>query len=374
MKYVILYGVGYEAENFIYHNMALFSRIVFCIDRYSDRENFHGKPILRLENLSNEELRGYQIIVAASKNAYFEIKKALQYRKLSEFKDFFWSQLYGKKVIVANTNCYGPPIINYLNAIWGGKGGFFVYPTPMVHENINRELDENLLNNADVYIHQNIKADNKYGYRLSDEYILPRLKDGCQVITIPNCIELGYWCYPNIRYEGKAYVFKDCQFIVLRDTVLDEAYQQGCSNIMEYRKYWNSYRYNEKVLKELYEDNMERMIKRETLGRWDITMSDYIKKHYRDTQIYSECRHLTGEVYGYIGDEILKRLNIKAEAHGKLAMGNSLTVPILPSVKEFYGMKFSDKAYINAFAENEAENPVDNYIRSYIWFWYDKVI
>jgi len=188
MKKYVLYGASFEAERFLYYNKTILSEVAYCIDR-SRKGTFHDIPIRTIEEAT--DIKKYFVIVTTIWDFFREIKAELEKRNMREFQDFIWGRLYGKKLVVINANCYKNALEAYLQANDKFRQKYALYPLPTIYENIEKELGDDLLKRCDVYIHQDIRKENKYGYKFSDEYTVPLLKEDCLNIVMPNLVGIA---------------------------------------------------------------------------------------------------------------------------------------------------------------------------------------
>lgn len=194
----ILYGIGGEAERFLYQNQDILKRISFCIDK-NGSNSFYNLKVFKLDEVNlYDYLETHHIIVAAGDiGVYGEMKQCLEERGLTEWKDFIWSQTFRKKVVVINANCHGLAVEWYLRQSAEFCNHYVIYPIPAIQRNEKGEIETALLQHTDVYIHQDIRAENAMGYKLSDEYVSQFLPDSVINICIPNFVGMGKWMFPN---------------------------------------------------------------------------------------------------------------------------------------------------------------------------------
>lgn len=238
----ILFGAGYDAECILYYDRININEIKFCID-YEDRniKTFHDLDVLDVEEglkrRSNEV-----IIVAVSKKDYEAIKKSFCEYGLTEFKDFFYRDAYRKKIVLINANCHGLALEEYLLQSPSFINDYVIYPIKSADTNVDG-IPEYILNNVDIYIHQDIKPDNGVSYYISDEWTTAKVKG--EQICIPNFASgLGKFMFPSLGGMDKMLVTKTGQkrFVMYRDYSLDDAYRTlGDKNIDYYLDYFGRY-------------------------------------------------------------------------------------------------------------------------------------
>ncbi len=164
--------------------------VICCVIDNFVEGTFHGIPIYRLENVWN--LKEHFIVVAVAMiGTYNEIKKMLVKRDLKEYQNFAWHYVCFRKIVVINANCHGNAVQEYLRQSKDFNMKYVIYPVEEIQNNKSREIDEMLLSVTDVYIHQDIRSNNKVGYKLSDDYIISRLNPSCLKVCIPNLVGFG---------------------------------------------------------------------------------------------------------------------------------------------------------------------------------------
>lgn len=375
MKKYVLYGVGINCERFLYHHISLKDRIAFCIDAHCTGK-FHDIPIVKLETI--KDLSNYTIIVTTTESTYFQIKAILEERGLVEFQDFLWGQVIGKKLVIFNTNCYKQAIIKYLLKSKKFKDNYTIYPTPLIHLNKEGSINSTLLKKADVYIHQDIRSNNSFGYKLSDEYILPKLGKACVSITIPNLVGMAGWMFPmqedsnkkfNKRENGMTYGAE--QFY--KDNILEEAYSQKLNTLDDYTAFWTDYQFDSDFLEELFRTNMKKLCDREK--NWDIKIADFIKENYKKIPIYIDQNHPSKYVMTEICRQLVKLLGIDDITDDSDYESSLSFVPsgILPSVRKYFHFEFQE-LYENIFPENLYDQltfDLKEYIRWYMWWHHE---
>ena len=373
MKY-ILCGSGVEAEYFLYSNLEVYKQILICIDRNTSKI-FHNIPIITMEDaLSIIMLREYKIIVAAEDYSIFKsIAAYLEAHELVEWSDFIWSKCFGKEIVCINANCYGTALKTFLNASKTFSKKYFIYPMDEIHLNENKKIPENLLEHLDIYIHQDIKANNSIGYKLSDEYTLSNLKKSAKDICIPNIVGMGRWLYPNIKNLDKVIQGSNGEitYVLFRDEVLDEA-TRTCRNLAEYRDFWNNYTYDNDVLSDYYQKIMDKIISREKT--WDMKISDYIISNYKTIPMLVDVGHPSKYLMKMICDEVANIIGINDVSYLDLNIPLGIPTPILPYVKKYFKLNYQYQTEKCTFRfGKEVVDEIDDYIRFYIW-WYHNII
>lgn len=370
-KKYILYGTGREAEAFLFQNLAVFTEIEYCIDT-KHQGTFHGLEIFKLEQISGFD--GKEIIVAAGGwETYADMKENLEKRGLREFEHFIWDKLFEKKMILVNANCHGDAIIKYLELSNRYIEQYAVYPLLPIHVNEAKEIPAELLLNADVYIHQDIRQDNPISYKLSDEYVLPRLKPECKCITIPNFVGMAEWMFPSLGgLEKVIHTVNGILYVLYRDSVLDEAVEKGFSTLEEYKAFWIGYQYTEEKLEKRREKGMEKLRQREK--NWDIKISEFIVNHYKEIPCFTDANHPSKYVMREVGRQLAAILELDDIDDSEFEPNLGLRVPIMPIVQKYFELNFKVPCEVRKeYIYKRVTAEPDDYIRAYLW-WYHEVI
>lgn len=365
-KYV-LYGVGTEGEKFVFRHMEIVDRIVFCIDGYRIGD-FHGIPIKKIEEVDN--LFEYKILVAALPETYVKLKSILERYGLVEFKHFNWTRYIEKKLVVINANCYGRALVAYLKGSKEFCKKYEIYPVPEIHTNETKEINSYLLKNTDVFVHQDIRMENAFSYKLSDAYLLPQLPSNCIRITIPNLVGMGSWMFPQHGDSGKKIKNPYGDGVLLEeDIVLDEAYKvEGVRLLEDYRNFYTSYRFSKEYLDELKTKDMKKLKNRER--NWDIQLYEYIEDNYHNSACFVDKVHPSIEVLKQIGKKMLDILNLPRYNDEEYDCRLGLPMPLLPCVAEYFALNYEEKEVAEYYCCT-TEELLDVYIKYYMWLRYD---
>ena len=251
-RFVTLYGGRFEAEQFLYQNRHLINSISYCIFDDCEETMCHGIPVYD-DSVLKHNMQELILVTVADEKQYINIKKSLESIGKKEFENFIWSKAYNKKIVVVNANCHGDALVSYLMLSERFRAEYFVYPVPQIHENGERSISEVLLSNANVYIHQDIRKNNSVSENLSDEIIEQSLNKETLNITIPNLVGMGNWMFPALKDLDRTIKTKEeIIYILYRDEILDDAACRRNGTVSEYARYWRCFRYDGRVLDELW--------------------------------------------------------------------------------------------------------------------------
>lgn len=372
IKKYILYGCGWRGEQFWYNFRNV--EIEYCIDR--EIEVFHEKKVFRIEDAPNIEK--YIIIVAMDGAYYREVSKLLKKKGLVEFHNFINYKAFNKKVVIINTNCYGIVYKDFLCKSSEFMQRYYVYELPWIHNNMDGIIPSEALEACDLYIHQDIRADNSYSYRLSDEYILPKLKKDCLKFTVPNLVGMGKWCFPqDNNYRKKKKIGSREVSLFMGDSLIDSAYNKKKDINYIRKSYMDVMAIPKEYVEHLFKEFFVKLIMREQM--WDVKISDFIFENYKYMKIFYDSNHPTEIVMREICRRMAKKLGINDVDNAMINYSlNWLEGFVLPTVKEALGCTFVEK-YIRNDKNNflhlsNKKLDLDEYIREYIYWTYDDKI
>lgn len=367
---MVIMGTGVEAEEVIYKCMKYNIAVDFLLDNYQTGE-IHKFKIFHPDEIQN--LNEFFVIVAVkTEETYLCIKESLVNKGLTEFHNFIWSKMWNKKIVVINANCHGTALKKYLNTSKEFNTRYAIYPMEEIQ--FNTYIDDNLLKHADVFIHQDIRKNNKIAYSLSDEYIIPKLKEKCQKICIPNFVGLGKMMHQTLIPE-KGYATKNQVLMFYRDSQIDQCIETTeIKTIDQLRKIINEFQImlDVKEVVDTFNQGLKKLKDRE--AKWDINISLFLVENYKNKKMFNDLDHPSNELMKYICDQIANILDIKTVNFSDFELGVESFVS--PGIKEILGMNFMEEKVesMSRFTADEKYIGVDDYLRQYVWIHYEIVI
>ena len=381
---VILYGgATWQAEKFYYQYVKRDS-ITFFANRQAGGK-FHEREIVSLKDIS--DLSKYTIVVATPWWEYEKIKNEFIRQGLREFHGFYYWEAYIKKIAVIHANCNGLAYREFLRKSQEFSSKYFIYPLPAIHENHEKNIDESLLKECELFIHQEIRKDNEFSYYFSDEYILPRLKKSCKKIIIP---KLGNYAdiifpvsyvtdTPKLKLGGAA---NDMLFQGNR--IIDEAFQKRKNIdgiIAEFVDVDIASQEDEEKCKKNFHDKIEMLKEREKT--WDVKISDYIIENYRDYKLFTDTVHpsrmLIMEICHRIADVLMLKNTENIFIEEDYEMVESF---VMPWVKKVLGLRFKEE-YVRTNSRinwegnarlKDGKMDLREYIREYVYWKYGEFL
>lgn len=223
---------------------------------------------------------------------------------------------------------------------------------------------------CDVFIHQSIRKGNRYGEEYSSEKIIARLDNNCQIIGIPNVYRLPTCVFPQYNKNDEL-KNRHGQSVFFRDCVLDEAAEYGLSFKKAFEDYWNNRHFSGRDLDEGLTAFFAKVDEREK--DWDIKCLAFIKQNYKQKQLFYDPNHPTNEFLFYVATQLLKYMGIRTEGltlqRLRLDILSGFEMPILPEVKEHYGMEFPYENEIRKNSDNKVrlgKMNIQSYIKQYL--------
>lgn len=368
MENIVLFGTGSKAEQF-YIEFNTKVNIIMCLDNRPNKDYFHGIKICE-PNKENVSL-GY-VVVASS--FYLEISEQLISYGLNEFDDFNCSDCYNKKISVLHGNCHMDVVKQYLKSSQEFDKVYGIYPNPLIQNNKQGYIKENILNHCDLFIHQDIRTNNAYGYKLSDEYILGKLPEKAIKITMPNLFGLGYGFFPQYFINDHNPSLNDDKngmfpngdininnFIKAGLNISDIIYKINSNEI-----------YSEVEVVDNFESSIHKIKEREK--NWDIKILDFILYSYKKYKLFYDVGHPTNIIMKEISKQILINLGLNYnDIKSDLCM-NQHEDPVYPCVGKYLNLDWVENEIIRVNSPKKMNSNVMDiieYIKQYIMWCYD---
>ena len=370
-KKLALFGCGFEGEKIYYQLMRRGLRFERIYDNYKTG-HFYGNDILRIQE-DCSVLKDMYILVSSSVY-YDEIKKQLEGYGLKEFEDFIIGASYDKKLAVVNGNCYRQIICHFLNSSKQFKKKYYIYDTRPVFEIGEEGLRDDLLQQCDLFIHQDIRENNLYGYRVSDNYAKSLLKEECIDITIPNLVGMGMAFFIqncDNCYEGNIHDRNKLPFGMFPygDKVIDRMLEEGKDLGKIISSIKSGKVFDKKFIQENFDQVILKFIEREK--NWDVKIMDYILDNYKEVKMFYDIKHPTNIVIYQIVKRLLEHMGMQGDDISCPINLGGYETPIYPEVKEVLGLNYGGTDEIlrtDTFCKLTDYMDIDEYVRQYI-FW-----
>ena len=367
---IYVWGTGVNAINFI---VKCSDEIVAFIDNYK-KEDYIEPWHVRVIQFDEYFKEKHKIVVATSEQVYHDIRIQLCEMGLSEFEDFFYHEVWRKKVAVVYGNCHILPIKEGLRSNFDFSSQYGLYPMRMIQEiakEYKDDFNDTLFQHCDLFIHQSIRDNNRYGFQLSSRLLISRLIDSCNIISIPNLYGLPEYYFPQVEKNLPHKEVRGRYYFSFRDKFIEKMEQQERS--IDYMK--QAILYDEFVsegeLNEAYFSYIEKVKNREK--EWDIKILDVLIDNHGTNKLYYDINHPTDFVLRYVTKRILERLNCDC-TQGVLDLVTLLDtyeIPVYGQVCNYFGMNYDNNTLMRRFSKYTLSNgaiTLDEYIQQYLWW------
>lgn len=370
---IAIYGTGLFGLKCMYNLQIKNISIEYFLESNCNIKSFCHVPVYELE-LS--KIKNIFIIVSTNEHTYSIVSKELSEMGLEEFKDYIFYSWIGKKIVLLHGNCHLDVIGEYLNSSEKFQKEYAIYPNPRIYDNKEHRIRDNILYNCDVWIHEDIKEDNPFGYYLSDKYLRKQFKKNTKDITIPNLFGLGRAFFPQQDPEVNK---KNCSIFNARDLngmfpradiVIDKCIQDGKNVEDTYLFTQRQDVFNKKDVFNNFSIYMKKIKEREK--NWDIKIYNYIMDHYKYEKLFFDIGHPTNVILKKISSDILEMLNIDDKEIFAQTQLDAHEIPVYPSVRKHLGMEWNENEIRKGKKCKKVEEVMDfkEYVREYIWWCY----
>lgn len=289
-----------------------------------------------------------------------------------------------KKKAVLYGNCHMNLIEMYLQKSVSFSARYYILQIPLFYEG-GEALTQRDLRNCKLFIYQEVREKNKYGYEYCSDYLMSMLPNNCLRVQVPNLYELGYGFFPqNLVYPGKTGKIKfqndynpnyhgdERGLFVHGDKYIQNMINQAkpLNVVIEQLKGEVIPKYE---ILELFDIYIRKIEEREK--KWDIKILDYLFKNYKDFQVFNDFGHPSNRVIKEITSRLLEYINLDDDIKD-IYVDTELDEyedPIYPCVASALGLKYQKK-YLRKYSDKKIRNDMDyeEYIKEYYyWCWPD---
>lgn len=316
--------------------------------------------------VERELLSNHFIVVATREEVYMEIKEQLKELGYREFLDYAYYQHLGKKIAMLHGNCHMDVVKRFLLSSKQFKDRYCVYPNRLIQNIKEKCLNEEVLQNLDLFIHQDIRSDNCFGYKLSDEYILPKLNRECLQITVPNLFGLGSILFPQSVFNKNNPALSGNRegYFPHGDIIIDKAVEEG-QDMQEILELIKGDVFSREEILDNFRIGMEKIAKREL--NWDIKIYDFIVENYKKVKLFYNIGHPTNTVMLEIALGIMKILGINDEISCNYEM-DYYEEPVYDCVKRGLGLEWEESEIRKRGGKLESKMMIEEYVKEYL-FW-----
>lgn len=368
-KEIVIFGTGIDGLRCmdVLHKQYQLSPKYFIVNN-CQQMSFAGYSVKECDKTNTA---GKFILIATKEWTYGAIKEQLCSMGLVEFEHFIYYEWMFKKLVLLHGNCHLDVIESYLKSSKEFTKRYSIYPNPRIYANPSKMIPIEVLQNVDLWIHEDIQDNNGYGYEMSDNYLRKYMKETAVEIVIPHLFGLGKILFPQSgvnennpclsNERDKNGMFPHADFLIER------CVQEGLSTaeIVEYCLNENALTEEEVI--DNYKYHMDKIRSREE--NWDIKISEFISKYLCHKKLFYDMGHPTNVILEYITSEVLKKLGIKEEIYTDMKL-DTHEVPVYPAVKKYLKLEWQEREIrISSGAKRIAdEMNTEEYIKEYLYW------
>lgn len=369
-----IYGTGINAVKFLLDNRNV--EVNAFIEGKSDRTRFMeglsavSKEVIRIES-AGQTLRKHHTVIASSEAAYWEIKRTLEEQyNLTEFEDFTYYKLFGKKIAVIYGNCHTIPVKEavQLSKDFSMEYGFYPLRAICDIKSHNGEgLYSKVFERCDLFIHQCVREKNFYGPEYASSLIIRKLKPDCKIIGIPNVYRQPRFLYPQMKSYDNQICWEGYNVFPFRDFYIDQNYKELSVHELADMILDDSLISADEIInqKDIF---FEKIRLREQ--EWDIKILDFLYKNLRYKQLFYDPNHPTDQISIYVARRVLTILGYSSEGmdYSGIYKLDTFEIPIYASVRKALNIEYKVDILrkYNKCSLNDVQMDLLEYIRQYI--------
>ena len=368
-KKIVIFGTGIDGlrcKDVLYKQYQL-SPEYFVVNN-CQQTNFAGFSV---QECDKQNIGEHFVLVATKEATYPMIKKQLCDMGYIEFEHFIFYEWMFKKLVLLHGNCHLDVIEEYLRSSRNFLEKYSIYPNPRICMNDSKTILTTVLQNIDLWIHEDIQDNNGYSYYLSDNYLRNQMQETVEEITIPHLFGAGKAFFPHSevnRNNASLSNGKDKNgMFPYADLLIEQCVEKGLSADETVQFCMGENCIIEKDILENFNYFMDKIQQREK--SWDIKIYDFIVRNYKVKKLFYDMGHPTNVILEYIAYEILDRLEIKDLLSADIRLDYH-EVPVYPAICKVLGLEWRDeKIRTSSEAKRIAtEMDVEEYIKEYLYW------
>lgn len=241
-------------------------------------------------------------------------------RDAKQFKHIFKKIVGDRKVVTIYGNCQTHTLINMISSNKEFAEKYLMCDMPRLWDNEDKEkfvlmAESGILSMTDYFFTQDVRAENRFGYMASTEYMFSLVSEKCKCIKISNLYFMGY--FPQLAPEfsndtetmrvdllGEK-VFNTGKFI---DHEVLKLITKGYSGEEIVSRISSDDYFDQQQLSENIELELERFAQREE--NIEIKMCDYLRDNYNKKCLFATANHPTTTTMLEFARRILNELGI----------------------------------------------------------------
>ncbi len=272
-----------------------------------------------------------------------------------------------KKIAIIYGNCHTTAMRQLLCSNDEFNSIYAMYPIKAIQEVKDPEYFKGeVFSDCDLFIHQSIQKNNRYGEEFSSQSIIKRIKKSANIIAVPNVYHLPMCYFP--QYEEKAEL-KNAHggTVFFRDSFIDNGLESGKSIKEIVNDYKTSGCYSQDHISWLFDKFIEKVRVREE--EWDIKISDFLIEN-KNKDLFYDPNHPTPIIIEYICKGILSRLGIECSTLdiSKMKLLDDYQMPLCKDVIEFFGIKYNQDGIIRLEGKKVVRGKmrIEDYVKQYL--------
>ena len=236
-------------------------------------------------------------------------------------------------------NCHMSVIKRYMELCKGFASEYGFYPFPQIQEMPENFAFDDILLHCELFLHQSIRDENKFGYAYASSSLIRGLSQDCKIISAPNLYGMPKCFFPQL--ERREIAFKgELNFLPYYEKNVWNWLEEGRTE-EEIRQYMISGGvYTKEEILKSWDEFCKKLISREEY--WDIKISDFIFENYRTEKLFYEPFHISGVLAKEISKRILEYMGYSLQISFTPFSLDELEVPIYKDVKDALGLQFEE--------------------------------
>ncbi len=353
---IVIFGTGLDAVKCAYSFYNRGISIKYFLNNNSRIDTFLECPVYEPDSKYISD-KVYIIVAVGRMHTYLVLSNQLKELNLEEFTDFIYYKWIDKRLVLLHGNCHMSVIKAYLESSQKFLDKYAIYPNPLIQENREKKIENNVLNNCEIWIHEDIQEQNAFGYFLSDAYIREnwkdtRRQDEKREIIVPNLFGLGKGFFPqscgwSVKNEKIGNAQDAMGMFPYADIIIDSGVEQKMSveNIIQFCI--DSFMLNQETVITNFEEYMTKIKKREE--SWDIKIYDFIQENYRKVKLFFDESHPTNDIFMKICRDILQELGIfEQQIYSEISL-DTHEIPVYPVVRHYLKMEWEENEIRKSF-------------------------
>lgn len=372
-KAVAIFGTGYHAARCLYLLQGRNVNVNFFYNNNPSITSFLGKEVF----VPNEQnVKAVYVVVASLETTYAEIAIQLKGFGIKEFEDFIYYDWLEKEIVLLHGNCHILVLKEYLKSSTDFCDKYAIYPNPLIYENRTGKIEESVLRNCDVWVHEDIREDNPFGYDLSDKGIRESIKPNVLEIIIPHLFGFGKMFFPQaVDRTEKSVAMKSGDISGEMFPYEDKVIKEGIEKRLSTEKIISLCKSSQAISKDeilcIFQMNMQKIRQREQC--WDIKIYDFLVDNYKKCKLFYDPIHPTNVVLEEISRKVLEKLRIQT---GNIVSNYCLDydeIPVYPCVTETLKLGWNEEEIRKSIRGKKFASKLDfeEYVREYIWWCYE---